>query len=167
MNAAIVFPVILLSWFVGHHVGDHLIQTDRQAREKGGAHGHGACLSHVATLTVTKLVLLAEAFTALDLWGTTTTWALLAGVALDAVTHYWADRRHTLATFSELTAKGNFYRLAPPLGGAHLIDQSWHLAWLFVAALIAATGSFALLATAAAAFAAIAATVYLSQKETV
>jgi hypothetical protein len=76
--------------------------------------------------------------------------ALVAALLVDAVSHYWADRRVTLARLAERIGKGEFYRLgapreghddAPHLGtGAYALDQSWHIAWLFIAALIACLG---------------------------
>ncbi|MEU0516669.1 hypothetical protein [Streptosporangium sp. NPDC006007] len=54
------------------------------------------------------------------------------------------------AALAERTGKGDFHRLgaprpgttdAPHLGtGAYALDQSWHIGWLFVSALIIAGG---------------------------
>jgi hypothetical protein len=82
--------------------------------------------------------------------------ALVAALLVDAVSHYWADRRFTLARFVEwlgrtaIPGKGDFYRMGSPreghddalhLGtGAYALDQSWHIGWLFIAALIACLG---------------------------
>ena len=75
-------------------------------------------------------------------------WQLFAGLAVNAGTHYWADRRFTLAALCERTGKGAFYRMGAPrpghddqlhLGtGAYVLDQSWHIFWMFAAALIIA-----------------------------
>jgi hypothetical protein len=72
----------------------------------------------------------------------------VAGQAVSAVTHYWADRRTTLAGLAGRVGKGEFYRLGTPrpdhddnptLGtGAYALDQAWHWCWLFVAALVTA-----------------------------
>ena len=104
----------------------------------------GIASAHVATLTATKAaaVALMAAVTGLHLAAA----AVTAGLAADAVSHYWADRRVTLARLAGWLGKRGFYELgapraghddAPHLGtGAYALDQSWHIAWLFIAALI-------------------------------
>lgn len=72
-----------------------------------------------------------------------------AGLAVDALSHGWADRRSTLAGLAEATGKGEFYRLGAPRAGrddnphigtgAYALDQSFHHLWLLVTALIIAT----------------------------
>lgn len=64
----------------------------------------------------------------------------------DAISHYWADRRSTLARLADRLGKGELYALgdgaAAPAGtGAYALDQSWHHAWLYIAALIIAGGA--------------------------
>ncbi|WP_235557895.1 hypothetical protein [Sphaerimonospora mesophila] len=71
-------------------------------------------------------------------------------LTLDAVSHYWADRRYTLAALAARLGSGEFYRLGrprpghddnPTLGtGSYALDQAWHIGWLWVAALIIASG---------------------------
>ena len=74
---------------------------------------------------------------------------IVAGLGIDAVTHWWADRRSTLAWLARVTGKGEFYRLGAPRAdhddnphigtGAYALDQSFHHLWLLVAALVIAT----------------------------
>lgn len=147
MNA-ITFAAVLPALLVAHTVADHWVQSSHQAGHKGlpGWPGRRACAAHVASYTVvTSLV------TGL-LW-----WALalpvhpvgfVLGQVISAVTHYWADRRSTLAWLARLLGKGEFYRLGTPragrednptLGtGAYVLDQSFHWLWLLVAALLTA-----------------------------
>lgn len=52
----------------------------------------------------------------------------------------------TLARLADRLGKGEFARLgdgaAAPAGtGAYALDQSWHVAWLLIAALIACMGT--------------------------
>jgi hypothetical protein len=64
------------------------------------------------------------------------------------LTHYWADRRTTLAALATRVGKGEFYALGAPrpgrednptIGtGAYALDQAWHWVWLLVAALLTA-----------------------------
>lgn len=133
--------------YAAHMVGDHWVQTSAQAGGKG-AHTHAgrmACLGHVVTLTLTKLtaVLAAVLASGMDVQP----WALTGGLLLDAASHYWADRRFTLAGLAKRTGKAEFYALGAPRGGQHddnpslgtgayALDQSWHIGWLFVAAVI-------------------------------
>jgi hypothetical protein len=155
-DSAAVFAAVFAVLYVAHTVGDHWVQTSCQAAEKGkpGWHGRLACGRHVVGLTLTKGFLLVPAVILLDL--PVTALGLALGFGIDAVTHYWADRRTTLAAFAKTCGKGEFYDLgtpahpehpvtaegeyAPTLGtGAYALDQSWHHFWLGVAALVIAT----------------------------
>ncbi|MET7736370.1 transcriptional regulator [Streptomyces sp. NPDC005402] len=148
MDAA-TFAAVFIALYVAHSVGDHWVQTSHQSAHKGrpGWVGRLADARHVATLTATKVaVLLPVAWLLnlrLSLLGT------VAGLAMDAATHWWADRRSTLAWLAKVTGKGEFYRLGAPRAGrddnphigtgAYALDQSFHYLWLLVAALIIAT----------------------------
>lgn len=139
---------VFAALYVAHHVGDHWIQTDHQAAHKAlpGRAGWTANLGHVTSLTLTQVLALAGlAAIGVHL----SAGQITAGLAVNAITHAWADRRHTLAALADIVpGKSNFYRLgqprpdhddAPHIGtGAYALDQSWHLGWLFVAALIIA-----------------------------
>lgn len=150
---AVVFAAVFVTLYAAHEVGDHWVQTDAQACRKGrpGWPGRLAAARHVASLTATKLVAVAVAAAVLGLdlaWG----WVAVA-LGVDAVSHWWADRRttlHALAAWLDRTGlvpgKRGFAELgdgaAAPTGtGAYALDQSWHIAWLWVAALIASIGS--------------------------
>lgn len=141
------FAVVWIALYVAHEIADHWLQTGHQATAKGGRGwaARRACARHVATLTTTQAVALtlsAWRF-GLDL----TPWAVVAGLAVNAATHYWADRRTTLLHLADELGriipggKGDFARLgdpgAAPCGtGAYRLDQSWHLLWLTIAAAI-------------------------------
>jgi hypothetical protein len=148
MHAA-VFAATFVALFVAHSVGDHWVQTSAQSAGKGrpGWAGRLAGARHVATLTLTKLVVLLPVAALLGLhlaWP-----GVVIGLGVDAVSHWWADRRSTLARLAAAIGQSGFYRLGAPregrddnpsLGtGAYALDQSWHLAWLLVAALVIAT----------------------------
>ena len=149
--AAAMLAVVYVALAVAHGWSDHWGQTHRQACAKGGPGRAGrlACLAHVATLTATKVGLLAVVAAVLGL--ELPVLATVAALLLDAVSHYWADRRVTLAALADAVGKGVFYRMgaprpgrddAPHIGtGAYSLDQSWHQAWLLVAALIIAAPS--------------------------
>nr|WP_237538270.1 transcriptional regulator [Streptomyces sp. SID4951] len=135
--------------YAAHSVGDHWVQTSHQSAHKGrpGWVGGLADARHVATLTLTKLAVLIPAAALLGLH--LSVLGLVAGLGIDAVTHWWADRRTTLAWLARVTGKGEFYRLGAPRAGhddnphigtgAYALDQSFHHLWLLVAALVIAT----------------------------
>jgi hypothetical protein len=147
-EALAAVAAVFVALYTAHEVGDHWVQTHHQAQSKAapGWAGRWADTKHIVTLTVTKLV----ALTALCL--TTglrpSLWQLVAGLSVDALSHWWADRRTTLGALADRVGKGHFYRLGNPRAGhddnpsigtgAYALDQSWHIGWLFIAALIAA-----------------------------
>jgi hypothetical protein len=147
--AAAVFAAVFIALYVAHSVGDHWVQTSHQSAHKGrpGWVGRLADARHVATLTLTKLAVLLPVAWLLDL--RLSLLGIVAGLGIDAVTHWWADRRSTLAWLAEVTGKGAFYRLGAPRAGrddnphigtgAYALDQSFHHLWLLVAALLIAT----------------------------
>jgi hypothetical protein len=130
---------IFAALYAAHQVADHWVQTQHQADTKGlpGWRGRLACAAHVATYTATALV-----FVAVVAWRTGMPVGLLpwvVGLGISAVTHYVADRRTPLRRIAETTGSGKFYRLADfGMNGAYLLDQSWHVGFLFIAALVIA-----------------------------
>ncbi|MEV5204936.1 transcriptional regulator [Streptomyces sp. NPDC053720] len=160
--SATVFAAVFIALYVGHSVGDHWVQSSRQSAEKGqhdgvpgqcSRTGRLACTRHVLSLTATKAVALAAVLLLLDV--PVTLLGLVAGLGIDAASHWWADRRTTLARLAKLTGKSEFYTLgtpahpahpvtaegtyAPTLGtGAYALDQAFHHLWLLVAALLIA-----------------------------
>ena len=152
MNAAgVTFAVVFATLYAAHQVGDHWVQTGRQAAGKAAAGWPGrlACVRHVATLTAVKATAVALALTVTGLRPGVL--AVAIGLALDAASYYWADRRVTLRGLASALGRSEFFLLgaprdgqndAPHLGtGAYALDQSWHIAWLFAAALIASAGA--------------------------
>ncbi|GLW00307.1 transcriptional regulator [Streptomyces lavendulae] len=153
---ASVFAAVFVALYVAHSVGDHWVQTSRQSADKGkpGWTGRLADTRHVSTLTVTKLVVLLPVALLLDLRLSLA--GVAAGLGVDALTHWWADRRSTLARLAEACGLAEFHSLgtgahplhpvtadgkpAAHLGtGAYALDQAFHHLWLLVAALIIAT----------------------------
>ena len=148
MADAVTFATVLPALLVAHQVADHWAQTDHQATHRGlpGWPGRIACASHVATYTLVTAVTVAGLWWVFDL--PISPAGFLAGQAVSAVTHYWADRRFTLAALCTAIGKSGFYRLGAPRPGrddnptlgtsAYALDQSWHWAWLLMASLITA-----------------------------
>jgi len=155
---ALVFAACFVAMFAAHMVADHWIQSDRSATRKGltkdqaiaaglGRYaGPVACVRHVASYTaVAALALALLAWrTGLDL----DLARVASGLALSALSHYWADRRFTLRRLARLLGRERFYLLGAPraghddnpsLGtGSYVLDQSFHIAALFIAALVMA-----------------------------
>lgn len=124
-----------------HEIADHWVQRHHQALRKGAPDGDGrrACAAHVVALTATQAFALAAG--ARMVGEHLNARRVAAGLAVNAASHYWADRRTTLARLADATGKGEFYRLgdskAAPTGtGAYALDQAWHTAWLAVTAAI-------------------------------
>ncbi|MET8861287.1 transcriptional regulator [Streptomyces sp. NPDC004579] len=155
LDSAAVFAAVFVTLYVGHSVGDHWVQSSCQAATKGlpGWTGRLACARHVVGLTVTKGVVLTPAVLLLHL--PVTTLGLVLGLGVDALSHYWADRRTTLKRLADRCGRAEFYSLgtpthaghpvtakgayAPTIGtGAYALDQSWHTLCLFIAALLIA-----------------------------
>lgn len=148
LDAAVTLATTLPALLVAHNVADHWIQTDHQAQTKGGAGWRGrlACARHVATYTAcTAAVVGLLGVLHLAAFGP---WGFVLGQLVSAVTHYWADRRTTLAKLAAALGSASFYRFGAPregrddnpsLGtGAYALDQSWHWLWLLIAALLTA-----------------------------
>jgi hypothetical protein len=161
MTAPLVFVAVFSTLYAAHQVGDHWLQSSGSASHKGmrrrealaaGLHPHTgprACAVHVATYTATAALFLAAV-----VWRTHLALSLLRlviALSISAVSHYWADRRYTLRWLCQqldFIGKDTFYTLGQPraghddnptLGtGAYALDQSFHILFLFLAALIAA-----------------------------
>lgn len=150
---AATFAAVFVALYVAHSVGDHWVQTSAQSAAKGrpGWVGRLADTRHVVTLTLTKLAVLLPVGLLLGLH--LSVLGLMVGLGVDAVTHWWADRRTTLAWLAKVTGKSEFYTLgtgahpahpvndqggpAAHLGtGAYALDQSFHHLWLLIAALL-------------------------------
>lgn len=154
---------VFAALYAAHMVGDHWVQTDTEARAKGGAGwaGRWADTRHVASLTLTKVLSIVALIFATGV--RFSPWHLVLGLAVDAGSHWWADRAadsgrcdrpdptlRSLALLAERTGKARFYRVGVPraghddLGctgtGAYLLDQSWHIGWLFITALTIGSG---------------------------
>ncbi|QHC33929.1 transcriptional regulator [Streptomyces sp. HF10] len=156
------FAAVFAALWVAHTVGDHWVQTSVQSAEKGqhdrnpgqsSRVGRLACTRHVIGLTLTKVLLLGLAAIVLGL--PLSVAGVTIGLGLDAASHWWADRRSSLAWLAEVTGKTEFYNLGTgahpfhpvtaegkPAGhlgtGAYALDQAFHTFFLFLAALITA-----------------------------
>ena len=143
-----VFAAVFATLYAAHELGDHWVQTHHQALTKGrpDTTGRQACLRHVASLTAVKTTALVLVALVCGIVFPFNGALVVLALGIDAVSHYWADRRHTLAALAVRLGKGDFVRLgdgftAPTGTGAYALDQSWHIAWLLVTSLLAALGT--------------------------
>ncbi|MET7304645.1 transcriptional regulator [Embleya sp. NPDC005575] len=136
-SAAATAAAVYVALYSAHQFGDHWIQRSTEAMGKGapGLSGRWMCGRHVATLTATKLGAVALAWFTLGL--SIGVVGLVVGLAVDAASHYWADRRTTLRRLAHAAGKGGWWDNDPQ--APYLLDQSWHVAWLLPTALIIAT----------------------------
>ena len=137
------FAAVWVALYVAHHIGDYWVQTPHQADAKGwpGQHGRVACAAHVASYTLTAAVALAVVWWRLG--PPLTLPHVAAGLAVSAVSHYWADRRSTLrglVAVLDRTGQPGKLDYYDHHGGAAPLDQSWHIGWLFITALVIAGG---------------------------
>lgn len=134
MIPALTFTVAFAALSAAHWVSDYWLQSNTQATRKGlpGWPGRRACLAHVAVyhLTAAGFLALAAGVLAVPLSIPHVT----AGLAVSAVTHYFADRRTPLRRLACLLGKESYWHN----GGAAQLDQAWHWAWLFAASLVIA-----------------------------
>jgi len=133
------FAAVSAALAAGHWAGDYWVQTHRQAlgKDRPGWPGRRACAAHVATYTLTLAGCLTLAGWALSV--PLDAAHVACGLAVSAVTHYAADRRRPLRRLAAALGKEAYW----DNGGAAALDQGWHWAWLFVAALVIAGGGSA------------------------
>lgn len=131
-----MFAISFIALYAAHQVADHWVQTQHQADHKGqpGRAGRLACLAHVTTYTITQAValLVVLAVTGYD----PNPWLVTAALAVSAATHYVVDRRTPLRRMAMALRKSPAW--LDKGGGMYALDQSWHIGWIFVAALILA-----------------------------
>jgi hypothetical protein len=148
MTGATIFAVMAAALYAAHHVGDYWVQTHHQAMTKAARSRAGqlSCAAHVVTYTATTALFCGVVWAVFAL--PVTWYGFAAGQLVSALTHYWADRRVYLLGLASRLGKGDFARLGTPrpdrddnptLGtGTIALDQSWHMLWLFAAAIVTA-----------------------------
>lgn len=136
VNGMTTFPSVFIALFVAHQVADHWFQTQHQADVKGAAGWAGriACATHVLVYTAVAVAFLLAGAAVLGVH--LDVGPVAAGLAVSAATHYFADRRAPLRRLALLARKSTAW--LDHGGGMYCLDQSWHIGWLFVAALVIA-----------------------------
>lgn len=130
-----VFAAAFVALYVGHMVGDHVVQTDWQAAHKAGKgrDAFHAMTMHVLTYTLTQAVALWAVF----LVAPFNFYAMYPALGFSAATHAFIDRRWPVQWLLRRTGSAGFASLASGgMNGPYLTDQTLHIGCLFVAALI-------------------------------
>ncbi|WP_335991694.1 DUF3307 domain-containing protein [Glycomyces sp. MUSA5-2] len=140
IETAIAFGAVAPTLYAAHAVGDHWVQSHTSACAKGtaGAAGHRACLTHVLTYLATCLVAVLAVTAALGILDTLTATGVVVGLVVNGLTHYVVDRRKPLVFLARLTGHGGWIDSGDP-EAAYKLDQSWHLGWLLVSAVLTVT----------------------------
>lgn len=122
MSTGTLFTALLVS----HLIGDWIVQTDNQARDKVGS--WLAMAEHVAGYHLVMLVMLALVWPA-----DRSELPALAIVVVSAASHALIDRRWPTVALLRVTRSG---RLAEQTWGVFVTDQALHISILGLLALI-------------------------------
>lgn len=141
-----VFAAVFVALYVGHMVGDHVAQTDWQAARKADRNRTGirAMAGHLLGYGACQFAAMGLVYNVAPFDGNMG----FAGLAFSVATHGFIDRRWPVQwvcrhTGSETFAVSRNMTGAPGFvsDGPYLVDQTLHIACLFVAALIVVSGT--------------------------
>jgi hypothetical protein len=138
VTRSVVFAVSLVALLVAHQLGDHVLQTDRQAAGKANGRGWwrpmtGHLLGYHATAAV--VVVGTGAVLGLPL----TVRGVLVGLAFSALTHGLLDRRWPVRAVLRAMGSPRFAETTAPICGIYAADQALHKLALLGSALLIAT----------------------------
>lgn len=135
--SALIFAVSLAVMYAAHSVADHVFgQTDHDAANKAkpGEMGWIALLSHVVKYHVVMVLMLAITFSAVDI--TVSTSAFVLAMSISFASHCLLDRRWPVKWILENTGAPEFAKMVSPVNGMYQADQSLHLFFLWISALV-------------------------------
>lgn len=133
------FAAAFVALYAAHQVADHWIHVDWHDQAQALSPGDiGTCIAHMILYIgyAAAALSLTSYFAGLHLHLPNVVIAL----ALVAVTHFGPDRRYPLAhLITRLRRRRGPSPDDPAVAaGTHLMEQSWHIGWIFVAALVIA-----------------------------
>lgn len=139
LSRSVVFVVALVILLVAHGVGDHVVQTDRQAAGKAGVGMAAiwAMAGHLVGYHAVATILLVGSFAVLGL--PLTVVGTVAGLGFSALTHAVLDRRRPVRALLHALGSPRFAEATTPVNGLHAADQALHKVALLVSALLIAT----------------------------
>ncbi len=138
LTRQVTFVVTLLALLVGHQVGDHVLQSDRQAAGKTlpGPAGWRAMAAHLLAYHLAVGVVLAVTAAVLHL--PLSVPGVLAGLLCSVVTHGLLDRRWLVRRVLRTTGSPRFAEQTTPVCGMYVADQALHWLSLLASALLVA-----------------------------
>lgn len=133
------FAALFVVLYAAHLAGDYLLQTDELAttKDQPGWPGRLACAQHVGVQVLAASIAMAVLELALAGPAVAGLGGAAVGLAVIAVTHYFADRRAPLRALVSWWRGGRGMDWVDGGGLAH-VDQAWHVVWLVVAAAVMA-----------------------------
>lgn len=134
VREALVFAVCLLALLVAHQVGDHVLQSDRQAADKVSS--PRAMAGHLIGYHVAAATLVVGTAAVLGL--PLTVRGVLAGLGFSALTHGLLDLRWPVRAVLTLTRSPLWARTTTPVCGLYAADQALHHLALLISALLIA-----------------------------
>ena len=135
---SVVFAVSLIALLIAHQLGDHVVQTDRQAAGKASGHGWWRPMAgHLAGYHATAAVTVVGTGAVLGL--PLTARGVIAGLAFSALTHGLLDRRWPVRAILRSVGSPRFAEATAPICGIYAADQALHKLALLVSALLIAT----------------------------
>jgi hypothetical protein len=145
MSRSVIFAVSLAALQVAHQVGDHVIQSDRQAADKADARRIGraaatrAMAGHLLGYHLCALVILIG--TALVLRLPLRPGGVALAIGFSAVTHALLDLRWPVRALLRATGAPRFAAATTPVCGLYAADQALHRLALLISALLLAAAT--------------------------
>jgi hypothetical protein len=127
------FAAVFVALYAAHMVADHWVQTqwESDTKSRPGWVGRRACALHVCTYTLTAVLALWVMVWRTGLYlDPVRPWI---GLGVSAWSHYLIDRRTILAWATRMLRKDPAWVAG---WGRYQLDQSAHVGFLFLAALI-------------------------------
>jgi hypothetical protein len=142
LSRSAVFAVSLVALLVAHQIGDHVVQTDRQAAHKAAPEQVGrlaavkAMAGHLVGYHATALVVLVG--TAVMLRLPLSTAGVVLAMTFSAVTHGLLDLRWPVRALLRAAGAPRFAEATTPVCGVYAADQALHRLALLISALLLA-----------------------------
>jgi hypothetical protein len=138
VTRSVVFAVSLVALLVAHQLGDHVVQTDRQAAGKAEDRGWWRpMIGHLAGYHATAAVVVVGTGAMLSL--PLTVRGVVAGLAFSALTHGLLDRRWPVRAILRAAGSPRFAETTAPICGIYAADQALHKLALLISALLIAS----------------------------
>jgi len=137
VTRSVIFAVSMIGLLVAHQLGDHVIQTDRQAAGKAGGHGWWWPMAgHLAGYHAVAAAVVVGTGALLGL--PLTVRGVVAGLAFSALTHGLLDRRWPVRAVLRAFGSPRFAEATAPICGIYAADQALHKLALLGSALMIA-----------------------------